>query len=101
MVRSLQLTLTDGDAKSRGNFFAGGFSRLGNGLLLGEGRLRNTHLFGHFILRKPFSFLEPERYIEQTLEAFSARNQCCVELEIDKSQSQKLLAVLESVWKAL
>jgi serine/threonine-protein kinase HipA len=49
----------------------------------------------------PFSFLEPERYIEQTLDAFSRWSACCADLEIDKGQSQKLLTVLESVWQAL
>jgi serine/threonine-protein kinase HipA len=49
----------------------------------------------------PFSFLEPERYIEQTLDAFSGWSACCADLEIDKGQSQKLLTVLESVWQAL
>jgi serine/threonine-protein kinase HipA len=50
---------------------------------------------------KPFSFLEPERYIEQTLDAFSGWSACCAELEIDKVQSEKLLSVLESVWQVL
>lgn len=50
---------------------------------------------------KSFSFLEPEHYIAQTLDAFSEWSACCAELEIDKSKSQKLLTVLESVWKAL
>ncbi|VVO42097.1 type II toxin-antitoxin system HipA family toxin [Pseudomonas fluorescens] len=50
---------------------------------------------------KPFSFLEPELYIEQTLDAFSDWSICCAELGVDSEQSQKLLTVLEAVWTAL
>jgi serine/threonine-protein kinase HipA len=50
---------------------------------------------------KPFSFLAPERYMEQTLDAFSGWNGCCADLGIDKTTNQKLLATLESVWQAL
>jgi serine/threonine-protein kinase HipA len=50
---------------------------------------------------RPFSFLEPESYIEQTLDAFSDWSTCCADLGIDKAQSQELLAVLESVWQTL
>ncbi|MNG10240.1 hypothetical protein D3C84_936990 [compost metagenome] len=52
MACSLQLKLTGGDAKSRGDFFACGFAGLGDCFLLGEGRLRNAHAFGYFILGK-------------------------------------------------
>jgi serine/threonine-protein kinase HipA len=50
---------------------------------------------------KPFSFLDPERYIEQTLDAFSGWVICCDDLEIDKAASKKMLTALESVWQAL
>ena len=50
---------------------------------------------------KPFSFLAPERYIEQTLDAFSEWRVCGADLEIDKTASKKLLTTLESVWQAL
>ncbi|MHC8359627.1 type II toxin-antitoxin system HipA family toxin [Pseudomonas sp. LS2P72] len=50
---------------------------------------------------KTFSFLEPERYIEQTLDAFSGWVICCDDLEIDKAASKKMLTALESVWQAL
>lgn len=50
---------------------------------------------------KPFSFLEPERYIERTLDAFTAWNVYCADLEIDKAASKKLQVGLESVWQAL
>jgi serine/threonine-protein kinase HipA len=50
---------------------------------------------------KPFSFLEPERYIEQTLDAFSGWNAGCADLDIDTAQGQKLLTALEAVWQAL
>jgi serine/threonine-protein kinase HipA len=50
---------------------------------------------------KPFSFLQPELYVEQTLDAFSDWSVCCAELDVDKVQSRELLTVLESVWKAL
>ncbi|UZE11539.1 type II toxin-antitoxin system HipA family toxin [Pseudomonas sp. B21-053] len=50
---------------------------------------------------KPFSFLEPERYIEQTLDAFSGWHLCCADLEINNEQSHKLQTVLESVWQTL
>lgn len=50
---------------------------------------------------RPFSFLEPESYIEQTLDAFSEWGNCCADLGVDKTQSQKLLTVLESVWQSL
>ncbi|MCS3837728.1 serine/threonine-protein kinase HipA [Pseudomonas sp. JAI111] len=50
---------------------------------------------------KPFSFLAPERYMEQTLDAFSGWNACCVDLGIDKTTNQTLLTSLESVWQAL
>lgn len=49
---------------------------------------------------KPFSFLQPELYVEQTLDAFSNWSVCCAELDVDKVQSRELLTVLESVWKA-
>jgi len=75
----------------------------------GRGNEHTTALAGRgkpsrkaiFEVCKPFSFLEPERYIEQTLDAFSGWSACCAELEIDKVQSKKLLSVLESVWQAL
>jgi serine/threonine-protein kinase HipA len=50
---------------------------------------------------KPFSFLQPERYIAQTLDAFSGWHVCCADLDIEKAQSQKLMSVLETVWQAL
>lgn len=50
---------------------------------------------------QPFSFLEPERYIEQTLEAFSGWDGCCAALGVDKVQSQTLRTALESVWQTL
>ncbi|NUT75123.1 type II toxin-antitoxin system HipA family toxin [Pseudomonas sp. C1C7] len=50
---------------------------------------------------KPYSFLEPERYIAQTLDALSGWGTCCAELEIDKVQSEKLLSVLDGIWRSL
>lgn len=50
---------------------------------------------------KPYSFLEPERYIAQTLDALSGWSTCCTELEIDKVQSEKLLSALDAIWKSL
>lgn len=50
---------------------------------------------------KPFSFLEPERYIEQTLDAFSGWHLCCADLGVDRAQSRKLISALESVWQSL
>lgn len=48
----------------------------------------------------PYSFLEPERYIAQALDALSGWSACCAELEIDKVESAKLQMVLNSVWQA-
>jgi len=49
----------------------------------------------------PFGFLEPERYIEQTLDAFAGWRACCTDLPIDKAQSQQILNALNQVWTAL
>lgn len=48
---------------------------------------------------KPFSFLEPELYIEQTLDALSQWNQHCADFEVDKDQRESVLLTLNSVWK--
>lgn len=50
---------------------------------------------------KPFSFLKPELYIEQTLDAFAGWTACCTELDVDKEQSTKLMTALNTVWKTL
>lgn len=48
----------------------------------------------------PFSFLEPDLYIEQTLEALSQWNQHCADLNIDKAQRDHLQMAFNSIRKA-
>ena len=49
---------------------------------------------------EPFSFLEPELYIEQTMEALSKWSQHCADLHIDKIQRDHLQMAFNSIWKA-
>lgn len=50
---------------------------------------------------QPFSFLKPDLYIEQTLDAFAEWSAICKTLDLDKTQSAEILAALNEVWKGL
>ncbi|MGV8918983.1 MAG: type II toxin-antitoxin system HipA family toxin [Pseudomonas sp.] len=50
---------------------------------------------------QPFSFLTPDLYIEQTLDAFSQWSAVNRALDVDKKLSSTLLVELERVWKEL
>ena len=48
----------------------------------------------------PFSLLEPDLYIEQTMEALSRWHQHCADLNIDKAQRDQVQMAFNSIGKA-
>ncbi|MDB5981616.1 MAG: hypothetical protein JWQ69_2631 [Pseudomonas sp.] len=50
---------------------------------------------------QPFSFLKPDLYVEQTLDAFSKWPEISQALDLDKTHSANMLVALNEVWRGL
>lgn len=50
---------------------------------------------------QPFSFLKPELYLEQTLDAFAGWAEVSKTLDIDKTHSANVMVALNEVWSGL
>jgi serine/threonine-protein kinase HipA len=50
---------------------------------------------------QPFSFLKPQLYLEQTLDAFAGWAEVSKALDLDKTHSANVLRALNEVWNGL